>query len=59
MRMMKAQSPNHKSMATQITQERINVINRKKKRKITLDIIDLNDEAGKAAGTKVVFRIPL
>ena len=58
MRKMKAQSPNHKSMATAITLERINVINRKKKRKINLNIIDRKDESGKATGTKVVIEIP-
>jgi tetratricopeptide (TPR) repeat protein len=58
MRMMKAQSPDHKSMATGITLERIDVINRKKKRKISLDIIDLKDKSGEATGTKVVIEIP-
>ena len=58
-RMMKAQSPDHKSMATSITLERINVLNRKKKRKISLDIIDLKSETGEASGTKVVIEIPL
>ena len=51
-------APGHKSMATGITQERINVINRKKKRKISLNIIDLKDESGEATGTKVMIEIP-
>jgi tetratricopeptide (TPR) repeat protein len=55
---LKAKDPGHKSMATAITLERINVINRKKKRKISLDIIDLKDESGEASGTKVVIEIP-
>jgi len=50
--------PGHQSMATTITLERINLLNRKKKRKISLDIIDLKDESGEATGTKVVIEIP-
>jgi hypothetical protein len=34
------------------------VLNRKKKRKINFNIIDLKDEAGNSAGTKVVMEIP-
>jgi sensor histidine kinase YesM len=49
---------NHKSLATAITLERIAVLNRKLKRKITLDIIDLKDEHGEAKGTRVVFGVP-
>ena len=55
---LKAHDPTHKSMATGITQERFNVLNRKKKRKIHLNIIDLKDESGEASGTKVVIEIP-
>ncbi|MBE0637863.1 MAG: histidine kinase [Bacteroidales bacterium] len=49
----------HKSLATSTTQERIKVINRKLRRKITMEIIDLKDEQGEARGTRVVFGIPL
>ncbi|MCF8370001.1 MAG: histidine kinase [Bacteroidales bacterium] len=49
---------NYKSLATQITRERIAVINKKLKQKISLEIIDLKDEAGIGVGTKVVFRLP-
>jgi tetratricopeptide (TPR) repeat protein len=48
----------HKSLATSITQERIKVINKKLKNKITLEIIDLKDETGEARGTRVVFGVP-
>ena len=48
----------HKSLATAITQERIAVLNRKLKHKITLEIIDLKDERGEAKGTRVVFGVP-
>jgi tetratricopeptide (TPR) repeat protein len=50
---------NHKSMATAITQERIKVINKKLKNKITMEIIDLKDEQAKARGTRVAFGMPL
>jgi hypothetical protein len=46
-------------MATAITRERIAILNRKLKRKITLEIIDLKDESGEARGTRVVFRVPV
>lgn len=49
----------YKSMATVLTQERIQVLNKEKKRKITLDIIDLADKNGDACGTLVRFRIPV
>ncbi|MFO7615606.1 MAG: histidine kinase, partial [Bacteroidales bacterium] len=50
---------NHKSLATAITRERIAILNRKLKRKITLEIIDLKDELGEAKGTRVVFGVPV
>lgn len=49
----------HKPLSTSITQERINVLNRKLKQKITMEIVDLKDEHGAAKGTKVVFGVPL
>jgi tetratricopeptide (TPR) repeat protein len=50
---------NHKSMATIITRERIAALNRRTKKKITLEIVDLKDEANHACGTRVVFEIPI
>ena len=49
----------HKSLATAITQERIAVLNRKLKRKITLEVLDLKDEQGEARGTRVAFEVPV
>jgi hypothetical protein len=49
----------HKSLATSITQERIKVLNRKLRHKITMEIIDLKDEQGEARGTRVVFGMPV
>lgn len=48
----------YKSLATSITRERIKVLNKRAKHKITLEIIDLQNDAGEAIGTKVVFEIP-
>ena len=55
----KKQNTDHKSLATSITQERIKVINKKSKHKITLEIIDLKNDEGKGTGTKVVFKVPV
>ena len=52
------QSLNHQSMATDITLERLKVLNKKLKKKIELRIIDLKNESGEATGTKVVIEIP-
>jgi len=53
------QNKDHRSMATDITRERLVILNKKHKKKITLEIIDLKNEAGTGIGTKVVFEIPL
>jgi len=53
------QNLDHKSMATDITRERIRVMNKKLKRKIIFNILDLKDENGDPTGTKVVFEIPV
>ncbi|MBW6492527.1 MAG: histidine kinase [Lentimicrobium sp.] len=56
---LKQRDKTHKSMATAITRERIAILNRKLKRKITMEIIDMKDEHGQAKGTKVVFGVPV
>lgn len=48
----------HLSMATSITHERLSALNKKSKKKIILEIIDLKDEQGEARGTLVRFEIP-
>jgi len=49
----------HKSLATAITFERIRVLNRKLKKKIQLQIIDLKNAENKPSGTKVQINIPI
>jgi ribosomal protein S13 len=56
---LQKQDKHHKSMATAITRERIAILNRKLKRKITMEIVDLCDEHGEARGTRVVFGVPV
>jgi hypothetical protein len=48
---------NHKSLGTGKNCERIAALNRRSKKKITLEIIDLKDDEGKARGTLVRFGI--
>jgi tetratricopeptide (TPR) repeat protein len=55
---LKEQNLGHKSMATTISIERIKALNRKGKKKISFDIIDLKDETEKPIGTIVRFQIP-
>jgi tetratricopeptide (TPR) repeat protein len=58
-KLLRERDPNHKSLATKLTQERITGINRKSKRKITMQIEDLKDENGKETGTLVRFKVPV
>ncbi|HXD94163.1 MAG TPA: histidine kinase [Bacteroidia bacterium] len=46
----------HNSLAIKITEERLNILNRKKGKKITFSILDLKDDNGLAIGTNVTFR---
>jgi len=48
----------HRSMATDITRERLMVLNKKLRQKITLVISDLKNERNQPTGTMVVFDIP-
>jgi sensor histidine kinase YesM len=47
------------SLSTQIIQDRIRSLNRRSRAKYSLQITDLVDEAGAAAGTSVVVFIPI
>jgi len=49
----------YKSMATFLTQERIMLINKGKKRKISMEITDLMSSKGTPEGTLVKFHIPV
>lgn len=50
---------NHKSLATIITKERLDLLNKNRRNKIRYEIIDLgSSENGAATGTKVIFSIP-
>ena len=56
---LREQDKDHKSMATAITLERIRILNKKLKRKILMEIIDLKNTNNEATGTKVRFEIPI
>ncbi len=49
----------HKSMAMQITKERLAALNKSKKQKLSFSISDISGENSENTGTKVVFSIPL
>jgi len=49
----------HRSLATSITQERIKILNKKSRQKISLEIEDLKDSNNRGIGTKVRFEIAI
>jgi len=53
------QSSRHRSMATSLTRDRLNTLNKKLKKKIRLEITDLKDESGNGCGTRVEFGVPV
>ena len=53
-----AKKGKHKSLATEIIHDRIKVLNKKLKQKISLDIADLKSETNEAMGTVVRIEIP-
>jgi LytS/YehU family sensor histidine kinase len=57
--LLKQRDKTHKSMAIDITCERIAILNRKLKRKNTMEIVDMKDAQGEASGTRVVFGVPV
>jgi tetratricopeptide (TPR) repeat protein len=57
--LLQKQDKDHKSMAIDITRQRIEVINRKSKHPIRFEIEDLCHQNGDARGTRVVFDVPV
>jgi len=49
----------HKSLATSITRERIQILNKRLNKKISLKIIDLKEQDNQASGTNVILEIPV
>lgn len=49
---------NHRSMATQINKDRLQLLSQTKHKKVELHIRDLHNEEGEAAGTHVILKIP-
>jgi sensor histidine kinase YesM len=48
-----------KSLATEITQERIALMNKGNTHKLSFDVLDLKDDSGEAIGTQVILIIPI
>lgn len=55
----KEMKKDHQSMATKITEERLRIINKKRKQKISLTITDLKDKSENPTGTKVSIVLPI
>ena len=56
---IKKQNRNHKSLATEITRDRLRILNKKLKNKITMNVIDLKDESNQPTGTRVLIDVPV
>jgi tetratricopeptide (TPR) repeat protein len=54
-----ARETRHRSMATSLTRDRLNALNKKLKKKIRMEITDLKDAYGQGCGTRVEFGIPM
>lgn len=52
------QNGNHASLATQITEERLTILNKRHDQSINMRIVDLNSSNNGNSGTKVTFQIP-
>ncbi|MDZ7741753.1 MAG: two-component regulator propeller domain-containing protein [Bacteroidota bacterium] len=57
-REIKTKGSNHKSLAIQITRERLENLNRREKNKIELSVVDISREETGKTGTRVTFSIP-
>lgn len=55
---LKERDSDHKSLGMKVTQERLDSLNRQLKTQASTKIIDLFDDWGMPAGTKVVIKIP-
>jgi sensor histidine kinase YesM len=56
---LRSKNREHKSLATEITRERIRVLNRRQKKKLIMEILDLKSPDGQASGTRVTFTVAL
>jgi len=50
---------NHTSVSTSLIRERLRILNKKSRNKITLEIRDVYDDAGNASGTRVEVVVPV
>jgi LytS/YehU family sensor histidine kinase len=59
MELNKIKNKNHKSFATDATQNRIELLNQLNSNNISIEYIDNENELGFSLGTKVVFILPI
>jgi tetratricopeptide (TPR) repeat protein len=53
------QRKDHSSVSTYLIRERLKILNKKSRRKMTLEIIDLFDDTGMPTGTRIIITIPV
>lgn len=53
------QEKEHQSLATLITRDRISLLNKQLKKRISFDVRDKRDDQEKVTGTEVVFELPI
>lgn len=57
---LKSKSANsNKSLGMKLTEERLNMLNQNTSLNASIEIIDLYDDQGQGAGTKVIVTIPI
>jgi hypothetical protein len=49
----------YQSKGMGLTEKRIELLNKMNEHKITVDIVDLKSQDGKASGTEVILKIPV
>lgn len=49
---------NHKSQGMRITQERLDILKQQTSEQVTIEVVDLFDNSGNAAGTKIIINLP-
>ncbi len=57
-KLKRASKKSHRPMGMKITRDRLEMINHSRNGEATVEVIDLYDASGNAAGTRVVFRLP-
>jgi len=51
--------PKHKSIAMEVTEDRLKMINKAGRKEMQLDVYDKKDETNKPTGTRIKFKLPI